>query len=117
MASIKSYFSLILLAASWMPLHAQMTVTISPSVPSPALIGTPVTWTIGVSGANPGVLAYRFRVRHEGPDFHTLVDYGPKTSLVWTTIQDEGLYAIEGSVKNLNSGATASGSVTFRFEP
>ena len=108
--------SLAFLAASWTPLlQAQMTVSLSPSVQSPAPLGVPVTWTAAVSGANPGTLVYRFRVWHYGRDFHTLVDYGPKSSLTWTTIEEEGAYPMEVSVKNSTTGETASATVMFMF--
>src|ERR1700728_121944 len=94
---------LILLAVAWIPLQAQMTVSLSPSVPSPARLGVPVTWTASVSGANAGTLVYRFRILHLGREFHTVVDYGPNSSLTWTTIDEEGSYPMEVSVKNSNT--------------
>jgi arylsulfate sulfotransferase len=108
---------LILLAAAWTPVQAQMTVSLSPSVPSPAPLGVPVTWTASVSGANPGTLVYRFRVLHLGRGSHTLVDYGPKSSLTWTTIDEEGAYPMEVSVQNINTGDAASTTATFVFSP
>ena len=104
-----------LLATSGTPIQAQMTVSVSPSVLSPAPLGTPVTWTASVSGANPGTLAYRFRVWPGGRDFHTLVDYGPNSSLTWTTIEEEGLYPMEVSVENTVTGDMADTTVMFMF--
>src|ERR1700741_4310637 len=81
-------------------LCAQMSVSISASAGPSVSLGTPVTWSASVSGAaNPGTLAYRFRVRPIGGDFHTLVDYGPKPALTWTTIDQEGSYQGEVSVQ------------------
>jgi len=108
--------ALILLAA-WTPLQAQMIVSLNPSVPSPAMLGVPVTWTATVSGANPGTLVYRFAVSYGGRDFHTLVDYGPKSSLTWTTIEEEGAYPMEVSVKNITTGDAASATAMFLFLP
>lgn len=112
-----AFASLTLFAASSTPLQAQMTVSLTPSVPSPAPLGSPVTWTASVSGANPGTLVFRFRVWHYGRDFHTLVDYGPKSSLTWTTIEEEGSYPMEVSVKNSTTGDTADATVMFMFSP
>jgi arylsulfate sulfotransferase len=109
--------SLILLVVACIPLQAQMTVSLSPSVPSPARLGVPVTWTASVSGANPGTLVYRFGVLHSSRDFQTLVDYGPKSSLTWTTIEDEGSYPMQVSVKNSNTGDLASATANFVFAP
>ena len=107
----------VLLAVPWTPLQAQMTVSLSPSVPSPAMLGVPITWTATVSGANPGTLVYRFAVWHSGLDFHTLVDYGPESSLLWTTIEEDGAYIMEVSVKNNTTGDAASATATFLFSP
>jgi arylsulfate sulfotransferase len=109
--------AILLSAISWMPIQAQMTVSLSPSVVSPAPVGTPVTWTAAVSGANAGTLAYRFRVWHSGRDFNTLVDYGPNSSLTWTTIEEEGMYPMEVSVENTTTGDTADTTVLFMFSP
>ena len=104
---------LTLLLASWTRLSAQMSVSVSPSVQSPAPHGTLVTWTATVSEANPGTLRYRFRTRRVGDDFHTVVDYGPKSSLDWSVIDHEGTYEIEVSVKNNDTGDRASASAMF----
>lgn len=108
---------LILLAAAGTPLLAQMTVSLSSSVPSPALLGVPVTWTATVLGASPGTLVYRFQVGHDGRDFRTLVDYGPNSSLVWTTIAEDGEYAMGVSVQNSTTGETTSATELFSFSP
>jgi arylsulfate sulfotransferase len=108
---------LILLPAAGTRLLAQMTVSLSPSVQSPAPLGVPVTWSAAISGASPGTLVYRFQVGHDGRDFRTLVDYGPNSSLVWTTIEEEGEYPVEVSVQNSTTGETASATVLFWFAP
>src|SRR5277367_6832021 len=81
-------------------LSAQMTVSLQASATSPVSLGTPVTWTATVSGASAGSLLYRFRVQSPGAGFRTLVDYGPKASLTWATIEREGAYQIEVAVFN-----------------
>jgi arylsulfate sulfotransferase len=108
---------LILLPAAGTPLLAQMTVSLSPSVQSPAQLGVPVTWTATVSGASPGTLMYRFQAGQNGRDFRTLVDYGPNSSLVWTTIAEEGEYEMDVSVENITTGQTANANVLFWFSP
>jgi len=76
-------------------------------------LGQAVTWTATVSGAQAGTLAYRFRVRLASENFHTVVDYGPKSSLTWTTIDQEGAYELEASVRNIATGETADTNSTF----
>src|SRR5579872_5087385 len=92
------------LAALWTPLSAQMSASVSSSARSPAPLGSLVTWTTAVSGANPGTLWYRFRAGYLGQDLRTVVDYGPKPSLDWSAIDREGAYQIEVSVKNKDTG-------------
>lgn len=95
----------------------QMSVSLQPSLASPVKLGTLVTWSATVSAANPGTLQYRFRARHTGTDFHTVVDFGPKSSLNWTTIEREGSYEIEVTVKNADTNDTATASEMFQFTP
>ena len=108
-------FGFLTLLASGTRLSAQMSVSVSPSVQSPAPHGTLVTWTATVSDANPGSLRYRFRTRRSGDDFHTVVDYGPKSSLDWSVIDREGAYEIEVSAKNTDTGETAGASAMFEW--
>jgi hypothetical protein len=88
-------------------LQAQISVTLTASQPSPVPLGTVITWTASASGQNTseqsiseqngGTPTYRSRGRLAGGDFHSIVDYGPNSSLNWTTIQREGTYEIEVS--------------------
>src|ERR1700693_2107017 len=73
---------------------AGMTATLTPSQPSPAPLGTMITWSASVSDASSGTLWYRFRVRELGGSYQIIRDYGPVTSLDWTAADHEGLYEI-----------------------
>jgi arylsulfate sulfotransferase len=95
---VRSWFLLSFLAAS--RLSAAMTVTLQVSKPSPVPLGTAVTWTAVVSGTSGGPILYRFRVQAPGGTFRTVVDYGPKAALTWTTIEQEGGYVIEAAAFN-----------------
>jgi arylsulfate sulfotransferase len=106
-------FSVAAWLAAAIPAAAQMSVALSPSVQSPAPLGTVVTWTATVSGAKPGTLWYRFRARFSGTDYRTVVDYGPNSTLDWSSIDREGSYQIEVLVKNQNTGDTAATSSKF----
>jgi arylsulfate sulfotransferase len=101
---------------------ASMSVSLSPSAPSPQPVGTPVTWTVSVTGASPGTLWYRFRTRFAGfkphlPDgafgYRTVVDYGPNSSFTWSTIAGEGKYQVEASVENNATGEIAAAAQEF----
>lgn len=118
------------LTAVWLcagaPGWAAMTISLSPSVPSPAALGTPVMWTASVSGASAGTLWYRFRTRFTGfksrrPGslfgYRTMVDYGPNSTFTWSTIEREGRYQIEVAVENNSTGETAAAAQEFVLTP
>jgi arylsulfate sulfotransferase len=101
-----------------------MSVSFTPSVESPAPLGTLVTFTAAAIAPDAGPLAYRFRIREHlafarrnfpGPEFRTVVDYGPRSTFEWATIQREGTYEIEASVRNNATGEVAQESVAFQF--
>jgi arylsulfate sulfotransferase len=85
----------------------EMSVSLNPSIPSPAPVGTMMTWDASVSYASAGTLWYRFRARRGGDEFHMVRDYGPTSTLDWTAGEYEGSYEIEVSVKNLDTGESA----------
>ncbi len=92
-----------------------MSVSLSSSADSTAPLGTPITWNAAVSDADSGTLVYAFRVRPINGTFRTVVDYGPNSSLVWSTIQKEGTYELEASAKNNDTGEVTVTSQTFTF--
>ncbi len=92
-----------------------MTVDLSPSLPSPQPLGTILTWTATAPDANSGTLWYRFRVRRIGEDAHTIRDYGPPNTLDWTIADREGMYEMEVSVRNLDSGEQSSATALFEM--
>jgi arylsulfate sulfotransferase len=102
-----------------------MAVTVSASAPSPAKLGSLVTFQTAAGNASAGQTSYRFRARRVSPrtiargeeSFHTIVDFGPKASLEWTTIQAEGVYEIEGSVLDRATGEMARSSIRYEFSP
>jgi arylsulfate sulfotransferase len=101
-----------------------MTVSLASSVASPAPLGTLVRFTATAAGADSGPLMYRFRTQFGSirgknhpfePQFRTIVDYGPSSTLDWTTISAEGPVEMEVSVENTATGETATDSVPFEF--
>jgi arylsulfate sulfotransferase len=95
---IPAWLLLSILAA--LRLSAAMTVSLQASTSSPVPLGTAVTLTAAAQGASAGALLYRFRVQAAGGAFRTVVDYGPNSTLTWTTIDQEGSYQIEAAVFN-----------------
>jgi arylsulfate sulfotransferase len=85
-----------------------MSVSLTPSIPSPAPVGTIVTWTASVPNAGSATLWYRFRASAVGADLQMVRDYGPKPSLDWTVSDHEGTYQIEISARNPGTGDSAT---------
>ncbi|HET8548481.1 MAG TPA: aryl-sulfate sulfotransferase [Bryobacteraceae bacterium] len=99
------------------PLAAELSVTLAPSLPSPAPVGTMITWEPRVSGAAAGSrLWYRYRERSPGRDFRVIRDYGPLAVLNWTAVEHEGHYTVELSVRNLDTGEIADTAAPYRFQ-
>jgi arylsulfate sulfotransferase len=107
--------SILLLVAGTTQSFAAMSVSLSPSIASPAPVGRIVTWNTTVSNAASGTLWYRFRVRSVNADFQTVRDYGPLSSLDWTASDHEGSYEIEVSVRNQDTGDSAVASVVYQM--
>ncbi len=84
-------------------LQGAIGVSLTAEPPGPAPVGTMITWSALVSDVGSGNLWYRFRVRELGGDFRVIRDYGPLSTLDWTSI-DEGVYELEVSVRDRDSG-------------
>jgi arylsulfate sulfotransferase len=97
-------------------LASAMSVSLAPSAPSPAPVGAVVTWTATVSDADPGTLWYRFSAHESGKDSRVIRDYGPETTLDWTASNHEGLYVMEVSVRNVDTGETANDIASFQMQ-
>ena len=109
-------FRLWALAAGFAALvPAAVPVSLSPSVASPAPLGTVVTWSANSSA--PGTLWYRYRVRPASGEFRMVRDYNPDNTLVWTASESEGIYEIEVSVQNRETGETGGASALFQMNP
>jgi arylsulfate sulfotransferase len=80
-------------------------------------LGASITWSADVDGSDAGVLWYRYRVT--GPDGaqHLIRDFGPDPELSWTTIETEGAYEMELTVRYLDSGEFDVSTATFQFQP
>ncbi|MBZ5674593.1 MAG: aryl-sulfate sulfotransferase [Acidobacteriia bacterium] len=94
---------------------AQMSVTLTPSLPSPAPVATMITWNASVPDSPAGTIWYRFRVREGGGDYTVIRDYGPLASLDWTAADHEGLYEVEVSAKNRQTGELAATSSVYQM--
>ena len=104
------------MAAAAPGLASAMSVSLVPSAPSPAPVGTVVTWAATVSDSDPGKLWYRFSAHESGQDSRVIKDYGPDTTLDWTASNHEGLYVVEVSVRNTDTGETATDVASFQVQ-
>ena len=74
-----------------------------------------ITWSASVSNASNGTIWYRFRVRELGGSYQLIRDYGPLTSLDWTAADHEGLYEIELSARNQQTGESDATSAVYQM--
>ena len=89
-------------------------VSLSQSVESPVPLGSKVVWSAAAdSGGAP--VWYRFRSRALGSPFETIRDFGPETNLEWTAAETEGLYEVQVSGRNLESGETDTASAVIQM--
>ena len=109
-------FAIALCASVPNRLDASITAQITPSQVSRALLGTVVTWTVVASDTQPGVLWYRFRARPMGGNFHAMKDYSPSNTMEWTETDSEGLYVVEASIRNFDTGETVFASATYEMD-
>src|SRR5690242_7998530 len=94
---------------------AQMSVTLTPSQPSPAPLATVITWSASVPDSADGNVWYRFRVREGSGDYAMIRDFSPISSLDWTAADHEGLYEMEVSAKNRLTGESAATTSVYRM--
>ncbi len=105
----------LLLALTGVCVAEPLSVSVTPSIPSPAPVGTVVTFN--AAGSDAPKLWYRFRVRPQNGEFQTVRDFGPVSSLKWTASDHEGTYDLEVTVRDLASGETAQATSFFQFTP
>ena len=94
-----------------------MSVALAPSTPSPAPVGTVITWTATVLDGDSGVLWYRFRAARAGQPMRTVRDFGPSSAFDWTASDYNGAFEIEVTARNLDSGESITSSQVFEMNP
>jgi arylsulfate sulfotransferase len=108
--SLRRPFPILLFAAAAagvsLPVEAAMTVSLASSLPGPVPAGTMVRWTATAAGGSDD-LWYRFRLRDPEGAFRTIRDFGPITTLDWTSL-DEGAYELEVAVRDRSSQEIAT---------
>ena len=94
--------------------HAQLSLSLSPSIESPAQVGSSITWTATASDADSGPFWYRFSTRGPGEGRRIVRDFGPENTLRWVPVEREGSYSIEVEARNLSTRRTTTTVATFQ---
>ena len=98
-------------------------VSMTPSLGSPQVLGTPITWTATATDSNPGLLTFQFNVALPGGSLALVKDFNAGTltagtwtsqPFVWVPTGIEGNYQIQVVIKDFQSGETTS--KTGRFQ-
>lgn len=77
-------------------------ITLSPSVPSPELLGTSITWTATVQGQQGHTYDYQFSAALQGQ--HQIVrDFDLPNSFTWVPWTVEGTYIVTVRVRDITS--------------
>ena len=94
-----------------------MSLSIQPSTPSPTPIGTTITLRAAVSGSSGGSLWYRYRIRTpDSGEFRMVRDFSPVNSFDWVPTETDGIYELEVSARNVQSGDTTVETLPYVVE-
>lgn len=78
-----------------------VTVTLSPSLPSPELLGTTITWTANLQGGQQGhTYDYQFSAALQGQN-QIVRDFNTPNSFVWVPWRVEGTYVVTVVVRDV----------------
>jgi arylsulfate sulfotransferase len=80
-----------------------VSITLDPSVPSPAMLGTSITWAAFVSGGPPGDnYDFQFSVTPPNGPNQIVRDFDVFDSFVWVPWQVEGTYTVTVVVRDIS---------------
>ncbi len=105
------------------PMSASITIrSMTPSVPSPQPLGTPVTWTVTATDSNPNSLTFQFNIAQASQPFTMVSDFNvgklsgrtwTAQPFVWATIAGEGAYTVQVIAKDFITGESATRTTAF----
>jgi arylsulfate sulfotransferase len=96
---------------------ATPTVTLSPSLPSPQVVGTVLTWTATATDSDPGTLMYSFSVGAEGGALALVRDFSPTNIFRSYPALREGTYQVEVTARNSTTLETGTATQIFVATP
>jgi len=129
MASLRRFVIGGSVPAFWLCAAARATVQIlslTPSLPAPQPVGTPITWTATATDSRPSRLTFQFNVGVPGQSMTIVRDFnaGAQSAGVWTSVpfvwaptSYEGAHQIRVVIKDFTSGETATKTVQYQISP
>ncbi len=106
-----------LLALAAAPAFAQLTVTLTPNISSPQMVGTPIVFTAVASGGS-GNYDYRFTANFTSAPVQIKQDFNAMNQFPWVPSLKEGTYSIGVTARDLaNKSSTGSMTVAFTATP
>jgi arylsulfate sulfotransferase len=98
-------------------IHKDFTLPMSEADGMSVPVGASITWFADAGASTTDNLWYRYRLT--GPDGvqHMVRDFGPDPNLDWTTIEGEGWYQMELTVRDLDSGEIDVETAAIQFQP
>ncbi len=83
------------------PRPASVTITLSPSLPSPELLNTSITWTASIQGGQQGhTYDYQFSAALQGQN-QVVRDFDLPSNFVWVPWMVEGTYVVQVIVRDI----------------
>jgi arylsulfate sulfotransferase len=112
--------TLLVIAAAAGARTPNVTITLNPSVPSPELLGTSVTWTASISGGQQGhTYDYQFSAALQGQS-QIVRDFDLPNSFMWVPWQVEGTYVVTVVARDITTQpytVYAPVSVNYQLNP
>ena len=105
------------LALAVAPALAQLTVTLTPNISSPQIVGTPILFTAAASGGS-GNYDYRFTANLTAAPVQIKQDFNTLTQFAWVPSAKEGTYTIGVAARDLaNKSLHAHMTTAFAVTP
>lgn len=89
-------------------LHANITVSVNSSLPSPQPLGTQITWNAKALDSNPNPVTYRFEIAPSPYTAYSMLqDYSTAQAFTWVASYVEGAYQMRITALDHLSGESA----------
>ncbi len=92
---------------SVIPVFASINVTLTPSLSSPQLVGTPIVWAAGADNGS-AAFDFQFSVASAGQPMQVMQDYDVSNTFPWTPSFREGRFLVQVVARNMKTLSTAT---------